>query len=71
MLDKLKKKINDIFVQSPSPEAIKKSIAEGQVWKSIFRHWLSRYSPQSSDGCFVKPVSSFAPGKSSSLGALK
>jgi len=38
MLDKLKKKIDETFAQSPSPEAIKKSIAEGQIWKSIFRH---------------------------------
>ncbi|HXL73179.1 MAG TPA: cytochrome b N-terminal domain-containing protein [bacterium] len=38
MLDKLKKKINEIFAQSPSPEAVKKAIAEGQIWKSIFRH---------------------------------
>jgi quinol-cytochrome oxidoreductase complex cytochrome b subunit len=38
MLDKLKKRIDEIFAQSPSPEAVKKSIAEGQVWKSIFRH---------------------------------
>jgi len=38
MLDKLKKKIDEIFAQSPSPEAVKKAIAEGQVWKSIFRH---------------------------------
>src|SRR5580692_2772033 len=38
MLDKLKKKIDEIFAQSPSPEAVKKAIAEGQIWKSIFRH---------------------------------
>jgi quinol-cytochrome oxidoreductase complex cytochrome b subunit len=38
MLDKLKKKIDEVFSQSPSPEAVKKAIAEGQVWKSIFRH---------------------------------
>jgi quinol-cytochrome oxidoreductase complex cytochrome b subunit len=38
MLDKLKKMIEEKFAEAPSPEAIKKSIAEGQVWKSIFRH---------------------------------
>src|SRR5258708_29919086 len=38
MLDGLKKKIQEMQANQPSPEAIKKAIAEGQVWKSIFRH---------------------------------
>jgi quinol-cytochrome oxidoreductase complex cytochrome b subunit len=38
MLDKLKKMIDEKFAQAPSPEAVKKAIAEGQIWKSIFRH---------------------------------
>jgi quinol-cytochrome oxidoreductase complex cytochrome b subunit len=38
MLDKLKKMIEKKFADAPSPEAIKQNIAEGQIWKSIFRH---------------------------------
>ena len=28
----------EMMANKPSPEAIKNEIAEGQVWKSIFRH---------------------------------
>jgi len=38
MLDGLKKKVAELKAKQPSPEAVKKAIAEGQVWKSIFRH---------------------------------
>jgi quinol-cytochrome oxidoreductase complex cytochrome b subunit len=38
MLDKLKKTIEEWKAQQPSPEAVKKAIADGQIWKSIFRH---------------------------------
>src|SRR5579872_2702972 len=38
MLDDLKNKIEEMKANRPSPEAVKKAIAEGQIWKSIFRH---------------------------------
>jgi quinol-cytochrome oxidoreductase complex cytochrome b subunit len=38
MLDGLKKKIEEWKTHRPSPEAVKKAIAEGQIWKSVFRH---------------------------------
>ena len=38
MLDGLKKKIAEMQANKPSPEAIKNMVAEGQIWKSIFRH---------------------------------
>ena len=38
MLDDLKKTIKQSMDNRPSPEAVKKAIAEGQIWKSIFRH---------------------------------
>src|SRR5579859_3432947 len=38
MLEGLKKKIQDWKANRPSPEAVKNAIAEGQIWKSIFRH---------------------------------
>jgi quinol-cytochrome oxidoreductase complex cytochrome b subunit len=37
MLDDLKKTIKQSMENRPSPEAVKKAIAEGQIWKSIFR----------------------------------
>lgn len=38
MLDGLKRKIEQMMAQAPPPEAVKQSIAQGQIWKSIFRH---------------------------------
>ncbi len=38
MFEGLKKKIDQLKAQAPSPEAVKQSIAQGQIWKSIFRH---------------------------------
>lgn len=38
MLEGLKKKIEELKANRPSPEAVKKAIAEGQIWKSVFRH---------------------------------
>jgi quinol-cytochrome oxidoreductase complex cytochrome b subunit len=38
MLEGLKKKIGQLMAQAPSPAAVKQSIAQGQIWKSIFRH---------------------------------
>lgn len=38
MLDGFKKMIRDLKANRPSPEAVKKAVAEGQIWKSIFRH---------------------------------
>jgi len=38
MFDGLKKKIDQVKAQAPSPEVVKQSIAQGQIWKSIFRH---------------------------------
>jgi quinol-cytochrome oxidoreductase complex cytochrome b subunit len=38
MFEGLKKKIDQLKAQAPSPAAVKQSIAQGQIWKSIFRH---------------------------------
>ncbi len=38
MFDGLKKKVDELKAQAPSPEVVKQSIAQGQIWKSIFRH---------------------------------
>ncbi len=38
MLEGIKKTIAEWKAKAPSPEAVRKSIAEGQVWKSVFRH---------------------------------
>src|SRR5579885_3632232 len=38
MLDDLKNTVKQAMANKPSPEAVKKAIAEGQIWKSVFRH---------------------------------